>query len=662
MMTKRGGALVLAVVFWVGFLAVAGAGNAAQKSIPDYTYQQNASVIFAQGQAPNRGSAGVNPFPHPPLPGGVPLVPPPPGSATGPVVGHPFANPKPIPSPGANGVPPRYEVVPQQLPGVPGLPGASPGSQPTSMWSAFQKFVTLLVSPATAFAACEGVIDSSSYWDCDTPTSIITQFEGGGPGSSGSPGSYWIPPDTDGAVGSNDVVTFVNGAYYVWDKSGSLLTETDAVSFWCSHYNNLPNGCNPVDPKIVHDVNGGDSRWIASSLAGVGAAAQTTLIAVSTGEDPTSYLGWYFYSVPSCGGGGAAGDQPKLGFNAQWAVAFVDCPNGGNTVWAFDKANLYAGGSITNKVFGGGGTPNYQQPAIQAQGTSFNAFLVGINDPIIPCSDPFGCFTSATFNSLAIGLITGPTDSPTFYQDYYTITLSSAGYILAPAGAQLGTNVLAGNEQALVNSATVQLLPPYGFEYIYAAFPLGLPASSPSRSAVEWVQVDDLGNLVQRGVVQDTTNAKSYHTPSIAVSPYGYGLLGYSDFSKGYYPRGDYTVLDLNLPASGGVQTYTPDEDLNFASGTVVSSQAYWAGGSCVCNKFRCVAGGAYTCARWGDYSTSASDPYTTNLWTIQEYINVTPIPPPSAPADSGPAPTPKPTPGSLTIQDTGWLEVSTGQ
>ena len=638
-----------AVLFLAGLFFVTNRAALAQSSTP----------------TPNPGSS-VNPFPHPPHPGGIPMKPPPPGTYWGPVNANPFAHPAPIPSPWANGVPPHYKPVPNRVFPIAPQPSASPSSEPTSLLFAppgqsllnsVERFANWLYSPDAAYA-CEGTIGSPYYvgWDCDTPVQLATQFEGGGPGASVS-GGFWVPPDTDGAVGSNDVVTFINGAFYVWDRSGNPIEEMSASSFWCPNVT-TPYGCDPIDPRIVHDVNYGDSRWVVSSLAGEGNTDQYTLLAVSDSEDPTG--GWHFYVFDSCEGN--FGDQPKLGVNSQW-VSVLDICGGATTLTVFDKANLYAGGIINNKFFQSISFSNISQPAIQAPATSTDEFLVGISDPLLPCTGG-GCFTSAKFNSLSVGLVAGTVDSPTFYPNYYTVKLPNSGYIDAPAGGQLGTTVLVGNEQAEISSAVVQLLPPYNFEYLYAAFPLGLPASSPSRSGVEWVQIDDQGHMVQSGIVQDTTNVASYHAPSIAVSPYGYGLLGYSDFSKNYYPRGDYKVLDLNLPASGGTQSYTPDEDLNFAGGTFVTSQTYWTGDPCPCNKLICTASGAQTCARWGDYSSTVVDPYNpTNLWTIQEYLNLSPIPPPTL-SSSGASPSPQamPTPTGSTVQDTKWLEVYTGQ
>jgi hypothetical protein len=477
-----------------------------------------------------------------------------------------------VPKPGANGAPPGYIAVPQLRVYAP-TPEPTPAGQPTSLLMRLRRLLSYVLSPTSAFACDYNLSWDGNYysWDCDTPPALVNQFEGGGPGFGDSAGDYWIPPDTEGSVGINDAVTFVNGAYYVWDKTtGNLITDTTASDFWCPHYN-LGAACNPVDPRIVHDKNNGDPRWIASSLAGTGSNAYWTLLAVSTSEDPAAYSGWHFYSVVSCNDGNY-GDQPRLGFNAQWVTVFVDCPYGLNTVWVFDKANLYAGGSLTNKSWSSPSSASFQQPATGAPGTSYDETLVGVKDPTFQCGADT-CFSSKTFNSVEIGLVSGPVDAPLYTPSYQTVTLPSSGNILAPAGQQLGTTVLVGNEQAVVQSTNVQLLPPFGMEYVFATFPLGKPASSPARSGVEWVQVDDYGTLVQSGIIQDTTNVKSYHDPSIAVNGYGYGLLGYSDFSKNYYPKGDYTVLDLNLPGSAnGVQSYTPDGVVNLASDSFVTS------------------------------------------------------------------------------------------
>jgi hypothetical protein len=634
------------------------------------------SVAPAQpqgGGAQASPSAAETPIPVPPSYGG------------GPYEGHPFAHPTHIPKPWENGIPPKYKTVPQGFPGLPEAsptptPKGTPGSgDPSSfLHLAHRVFASLDLFPeAFAQSSCEGVYPSLQscpsciLYDCDSPAELQTQFEGGGPGApSGAPSSeYWIPPDTDGAVGSSDVVTYVNGAVYVWGKSsGALVTETSATSFWCPHYN-FPS-CNPVDPRILHDTFNylpgySDPRWVASSLLGLpGAGAAHTLLAVSPGEDPTSPQTWHFYYIQSCPDA-SSGDQPRLGFNEQWIVVFVDCHNGMNEVAVFDKANLYTGGTLVfgSNAFIFNGSTSFQQPAVQGPSTSLDEFLVGVNDRVVGCGgsscpcagNPLGCYSSLTFNSVQIGLVSGPVGAPTYNPSWHVIKLPSSGYVAAPARKQLGTNVLVGNEPALVNSAVVNSLPPLDFEYIYAVFPVGLPASSPSRSGVEWVQMDDLGNLVQSGIIQDTTGVASYHVPSIALDEAGYGLIGYSDFSANYYPRADYVVLDLTLPAQNGQQFYTPDEDLNFVPQTVLQTSAtYWTGSSCPCNKLECVSGGAYTCARWGDYSTTV-EADTWDLWTIQEYMNLAPAPPPSSTSSSTAQPAAAPSPGSQDIQDSWW-------
>jgi hypothetical protein len=552
----------------------------------------------------------------------------------------PIAGPNPPPS--MTQPPSGYSVVPQFFP----LPVASPTPtatpQPESFWEMLKNALAAL-DPATPAFACEY---TQPPYDCDNPASISTQFEGGGSGHDTST-TFWTPPDTDGAVGNNYALTFLNGALYIRNLTGALISSQSATTFWCSHYS-LPNGCNPIDPRLVHDNS--DTRWIASSLAGTGTAAVQTLLAVSPGEDPTSPQNWYFYNVQSCADG-SPGDQPRLGFiggyTGKWIVLFVDCANGHNRVWVFDKAKLYAHQSLSGASFAFAGSASFQQPAVQAAGLT--EFLVGVNDPVVYCGPPpsFGCFQSLTFNSLAIGTITGSVDAPTYTPKAYTITLPTTGNINAPPGYQQGSPVLVGTEQALVNSAFGQLV--NGYFLLFAAVAAGLPASAPYHSGIIWAQMNDLGSLVKSGVIQDTSgvNWASYHYPSIAVNGYGDGILGFADFSINYYPRADYELLDF--------ETGTPDEDSSYPVAVLVTSQAPWTGGTCICDGVRCNPNGTYTCARWGDYSSTVLSPDGLDIWTLQEYTNLSPTPPPALASQ---APAAAPTPGPQQIQDTWWAEI----
>jgi hypothetical protein len=288
--------------------------------------------------------------------------------------------------------------------------------------------------------------------------------------------------------------------------------------------------------------------------------------------------------------------------------------------------------------------------------------VLGVNDPVVSCSLG-SCTKSLTFNSIQIGMMSGTGNGPFWTPDCAVVNLPSSAAIRTPAAAQLGSTDLVGvDNDAKIQSAVLQTMPPFDFVYIYLAFEEGLPAGTAARSAIQWAQIDSLGNLVQTGIIQDTTNVKSYHFPSIAVDGNGYGVLGYADFSKNYYPQGDYQVFDFSLGVtSNGGQSYTPDDDLNFTPQQIlVKSQSPWASTtqSCKCNKYTCI-GGNYTCVRRGDYCSTVLDPGGTTIWTLQEYINNTATPPPVAVQPAGSAPAATPTPGPSDIQDTWWGEIN---
>src|ERR1700737_738000 len=73
------------------------------------------------------------------------------------------------------------------------------------------------------------------------------------------------PADIGGAVGRGFVVSALNGAYYIFDKTGMQLLAIDGRAFWCS---GSLAGCPNinVDPRIVYDFRSG--RWITSALVG----------------------------------------------------------------------------------------------------------------------------------------------------------------------------------------------------------------------------------------------------------------------------------------------------------------------------------------------------------------------------------------------------------
>ena len=100
----------------------------------------------------------------------------------------------------------------------------------------------------------------------DAPALNIDPITGGG--------YRFIPPDTDGAVGPNHIVELINGAYAVYNKSGTgkpaPVTSLGLDAFWKAA-GVTPSGSFPTtfDPRVVYDpveTVGMLRRWIPAAV------------------------------------------------------------------------------------------------------------------------------------------------------------------------------------------------------------------------------------------------------------------------------------------------------------------------------------------------------------------------------------------------------------
>ena len=64
--------------------------------------------------------------------------------------------------------------------------------------------------------------------------------------------THEIPPDTQGAVGPNHLVTTLNGTFLIQNRSGGTISSTDLDTFW--------GVAGTFDPKILYDPF--NNRWM----------------------------------------------------------------------------------------------------------------------------------------------------------------------------------------------------------------------------------------------------------------------------------------------------------------------------------------------------------------------------------------------------------------
>jgi hypothetical protein len=99
------------------------------------------------------------------------------------------------------------------------------------------------------------------------------------------------PPDTNGDVGPNHYVQWVNFSYAVWSKQGSLLYgPVNGNTLW-SGFGGMCETRNNGDPIVLYDPIA--DRWFLSQLAFIDPSEYHQCIAVSQTADPTGP--WYRY-------------------------------------------------------------------------------------------------------------------------------------------------------------------------------------------------------------------------------------------------------------------------------------------------------------------------------------------------------------------------------
>ncbi|OYW06355.1 MAG: hypothetical protein B7X11_01135 [Acidobacteria bacterium 37-65-4] len=153
-----------------------------------------------------------------------------------------------------------------------------------------------------------------------------------------------LPPDTQGDVGLNHYVQWVNLSLAIWDKSGTLVYgPVDGNTLW-QGFGGPADGSNDGDPVVLYDRLA--DRWLISQFAlpNYPGGPFYQYIAVSQSPDPTG--SWYRYAFKVSDT--KMNDYPKLGV---WPDGYYMSVNqfdsagnwAGAGVFAFDRAKMLAG-------------------------------------------------------------------------------------------------------------------------------------------------------------------------------------------------------------------------------------------------------------------------------------------------------------------------------
>ena len=120
------------------------------------------------------------------------------------------------------------------------------------------------------------------------------------------------PPDPNGAVGPNHVVTMANLHFQIFNKSGTSLFGPAANNTLWSGFGGGCQTSNSGDPVVLYDQLA--DRWLLSQFTA--SAPYLQCVALSQTNDPT---GAYYRWAILVGGGANFGDYPKAGM---WPDAY----------------------------------------------------------------------------------------------------------------------------------------------------------------------------------------------------------------------------------------------------------------------------------------------------------------------------------------------------
>jgi len=404
------------------------------------------------------------------------------------------------------------------------------------------------------------------------------------------------PPDTEGSVGGNQFVQWVNIEYNVYDKTtGALILGPVAGNAFWSGFGGVCQSNNSGDPIVLFDKAAG--RWFVAQ--NVFTTPYTTCVAVSTTSDATgSYTRYAFPITPTS----AFPDYPKW---AVWPDAYFgsyrDFKNGftfeGGEACALDRNAILAGNTATMQCF--------------AAGTSYDVLLPSDLDGSTPPPD------GSSNLYITLGVDTTHIDSFVFHVDFTTPTnstftgpnhITTIPYtticqspftrtcIPQPTGGEkldsLGGFMMYRN--AYRNFGT--------YESNVVAHTVATTSPSTAKAAVRWYEIRGgvtAPKVFQQGTRQDnSTTADSYWLPTGGQDKVGDIVVGFSVSGANTDPSMWYIG---RVPTDKKGTMEAPKKTIK---GTGVQKS---------------------TSDRWGDYATISVDPSDDcTFWLTSEYIKTT--------------------------------------
>lgn len=385
-----------------------------------------------------------------------------------------------------------------------------------------------------------------------------------------------IPPDGGGAIGPNHVFAAENHKFVIRNKSGAEISTVSPVTFF--------EGLIPefsADPHVKYDQY--SNRWIIVGQSDV-TTTSSLVVAVSQTDDPTGTYNKYVFRIDP--DSAQVADFPLVGYNKKWIVITTNLfsidltSSTGTSLFVFDKSDMYNGSNIefgSNAFRQLSGTPEGFNPC---PAVMYSADSVG-ND----------MYLMQTWNSssgiLRLSKIKGELPN-----------ISWPSNVVFPKFSTGWTNVVGDGDIApqkddsrKINTGDARMQTVFERNgLLWACQNIFIN----DKAIIQWMQLSSTGNIIQTGRINSGSAFRAF--PSLAVSPNESMLVGYSHFSENTYPSAAYSYRNAGTPYN------TLDNEVIYKDGVAPYYKTF---------------GGDRN--RWGDYSSTAVDPVTGDLWTKQE-------------------------------------------
>ncbi|HEX9043810.1 MAG TPA: fibronectin type III domain-containing protein [Candidatus Limnocylindrales bacterium] len=393
------------------------------------------------------------------------------------------------------------------------------------------------------------------------------------------------PPDTNGAVGPNHYVQWVNLHVAIYSKTGTLLSGPFAGNTLWSGTGTACATQNAGDPIVLYDRRA--DRWLFGQFTS--SPPYGECIAVSQSGDPTGSYYRYFLNLSNT----VFYDYPKLGI---WSDGYYLTMNRftqffqGASAFAIDRNAMLAGQTVRYLQF----------TTSTSYGTLLPADIDGSTMPPAGAPEPIAEIGSSALHlwqlkvdwtNTANSTFTGPTSLPV--AAYNQLCPNTRSCVPQP-----GTNVgLDGLGDRLMYRLAYRNLGDHEALVVDHAVNV---AGSGVQAGMRWYEIRGVSTtptLYQQGTFAPDTTSRWIGTMAIDASG-GIGL-GYSVSSSSVYPGlritgrlagdplGVMTQGEATVVAGSGVQTGTGD--------------------------------------RWGDYASMSVDPSDDcTFWFTSEYMPTT--------------------------------------